>query len=180
MKKTSFAALFAAIATSRFITGVRSESWQMKLMEAGKGEDVKWLFVQMGDKCILQKSSDGNIILKSKHFLETTEAFSDRPFRYEMTIDTEEWFGGFTSFFKDGPGMPNAALTFVKSDESVKQVVVSVLVKGMVKHQDDPDGPTFLYKMEQSEDQASELPLDDILQGGDKVVYDHCSIFIDC
>ena len=76
--------------------------------------------------------------------------------------------------------MPNAALTFVKSDESMKQDVVSVLVKGMVKHQEDPDGPTFLYKMEQSEDQASELSLDDILQGGDKVVYDHCSIFIDC
>ena len=43
--KTSFAALYAAIATSRFITGVRSESWQTELMEAGKGEDVKWLFV---------------------------------------------------------------------------------------------------------------------------------------
>ena len=41
MKTTSFAALFAAIATSRFITGIRSESWQTELMEAGKGEDVK-------------------------------------------------------------------------------------------------------------------------------------------
>ena len=105
--------------------------------------------------------------------------FSDRPFTYEDEISTESFFDSFDdSFTADNGGKPNAAITLVQNDES-KDVVVSVFVKAVVKHKDDPDGPTYVYKLEQSDEQESVTSLSDVLGGKDKITYDHCSIFID-
>ena len=52
-------------------------------------------------------------------------------------------------------------------------------VKAVVKHRDDPNGPTYVYKLEQSDEQDSVTSLSDVMGGKDKMTYDHCSIFID-
>ena len=81
--------------------------------------------------------------------------FSDRPFTYEEEIATTSFFDDFDDTFNaDSGGKPNAAITLVQNDES-KDVVVSVFVKAVVKHRDDPDGPTYVYKLQQSDEQAS-------------------------
>ena len=54
-----------------------------------------------------------------------------------------------------------------------------MLVKAVVKHKGDPDGPTYVYKLEQSDEQDSVTSLSDVMAGKDKMTYDHCSIFID-
>jgi hypothetical protein len=141
-----------------------------------------YLFVQMADGCIFQRTSKGNVVLKSRHFHGSTVRFSDRPFTYEDAVPTESFFADFPDFFNGGNGgMPNAAIALVQDGES-KDVVVSTFARAVVKRgeEDDPDGPaTYGYKLEQSDEQASVVPLADILGGEDKVVYDHCSIFID-
>ena len=142
-------------------------------------EAPKYLFVQMADDCSFEITDRGNLILKSRHFHGDTVVFSDRPFTYEEDMSTESFFDGFDEMFtEDNGGKPNAAITLVQNDES-KDVVVSVFVKAVVKHRDDPDGPTYVYKLEQSDEQASVKSLSDVTNGKDKVTYDHCSIFID-
>ena len=142
-------------------------------------EGPKYLFVQMADQCIFQTTDSGNLVLKSRHFHGDTVKFSDRPFTYEEEISTESFFDSFDDTFNaDNGGKPNAAITLVQNDES-KDVVVSVFVKAVVKHRDDPDGPTYVYKLEQSDEQDSVTSLSDVMAGKDKMTYDHCSIFID-
>jgi hypothetical protein len=151
---------------------------QLAAYEAQEGAP-KYLFVQMADQCIFQITDNGNLILKSRHFHGDTVKFSDRPFTYEEEVATESFFDGFDDMFNaDNGGKPNAAITLVQNDES-KDVVVSVFVKAVVKHRDDPDGPTYVYKLEQSDEQASVEALSDVMGGKDKMTYDHCSIFID-
>ena len=139
-----------------------------------------YLFVQMADQCIFQTTEGGNTILKSRHFHGDTIMFSDRPFTYEAAIPTESFFGTFhVDFNVNNGGMPNAAVTLIQNNES-QDIVVSTFVKAVVKRgEDDPTGPTYVYKLEQSDEQASVESLSDVLGGEDKVVYDHCSIFID-
>ena len=142
-------------------------------------EAPSYLFVQMADQCIFQTTDSGNFVLKSRHFHGDTVMFSDRPFEYEEDVATTSFFDDFDDTFNaDYGGKPNAAITLVQNDES-KDVVVSVFVKAVVKHRDDPDGPTYVYKLEQSDEQASVASLSDIMGGEDKMTYDHCSIFID-
>ena len=142
-------------------------------------EGPKYLFVQMADQCIFQTTDSGNLVLKSRHFHGDTVKFSDRPFTYEEEISTESFFDSFDDTFNaDNGGKPNAAITLVQNDES-KDVVVSVFVKAVVKRKDDPDGPTYVYKLEQSDEQDSVTSLSDVMGGKDKMTYDHCSIFID-
>ena len=139
------------------------------------------LFVQMADQCTFQTTASGNTILKSRHFHGDTVVFSDRPFTYEKEMATETFFDNFDDAFNDdNGGKPNAAITLVQNGES-QDVVVSVFVKAVVKRGDDPDGgkPTYVYKLEQSDDQASVKSLSDVMGGKDKVTYDHCSIFVD-
>ena len=144
-----------------------------------EGLEPSYLFVQMADQCIFQTTDSGNLVLKSRHFHGDTVIFSDRPFTYENDIATTSFFDDFDDAFNaDNGGKPNAAITLVQNDES-KDVVVSVFVKAVVKHRDDPDGPTYVYKLEQSDEQASVASLSDIMGGEDKMTYDHCSIFID-
>ena len=120
-----------------------------------KEEGPSYMFVQMADQCIFQTTDGGNTVLKSRHFHDVTVVFSDRPFEYEEEIATESFFDDFDATFNAGNGgKPNAAITLVQNDES-KDVVVSVFVKAVVKHRDDPDGPTYVYKLEQSDEQAS-------------------------
>ena len=142
-------------------------------------EGPTYLFVQMADQCIFQTTDSGNLVLKSRHFHGDTVKFSDRPFTYEEEISTASFFDSFDDLFNaDNGGKPNAAITLVQNDES-KDVVVSVFVKAVVKHRDDPDGPTYVYKLEQSDEQDSVTSLSDVMGGKDKMTYDHCSIFID-
>ena len=138
------------------------------------------LFVQMADQCTFQTTDSGNVVLKSRHFHGDTVVFSDRPSTYEKEMSTETFFNNFDDAFNDdNGGKPNAAVTLVQNDES-QDIVVSVFVKAVVKHRDDPDGkPTYVYKLEQSDDQASVKSLRDVMGGKDKVTYDHCSIFVD-
>ena len=142
-------------------------------------EAPQYLFVQMADKCNFDTTDSGNLVLKSRHFHGDTVMFSDRPFTYEEEMSTESFFDAFDEMFNaDNGGKPNAAITLVQNDES-KDVVVSVFVKAVVKHRDDPDGPMYVYKLEQSDEQASVESLSDVMGGKDKVTYDHCSIFVD-
>ena len=147
-------------------------------------EAPKYLFVQMADDCSFDITDRGNLVLKSRHFHGDTVVFSDRPFTYEEEMSTESFFDDFDEMFtEDNGGKPNAAITLVQNDES-KDIVVSVFVKAVVKHRDDPDGPTYVYKLEQSDEQAAVTSLSDVMGGsggGDdgKTTYDHCSIFID-
>ena len=141
--------------------------------------DPSYLIVQMADKCTFQTTNKGNLVLKSRNFHSDTIWFSDRPLTYEEEMSTESFFENFNKFFdQDNGGMPNAAITLVQNDES-KDVVVSVFVKAVVKHREDPDGPMYVYKLEQSDDQATAMPLSDIMRGKDKMTHDHCSIFVD-
>ena len=137
-----------------------------------------YLYVQVADRCILDITDNGNYVLKSKNFHPQTEVFSDRPFHMEYSTDTRGIFENFDSSFDDGLGPPNAALTFVRDDQS-QGVVIKVLVKAVIQHTDDPNGPTYVYKLEQSDEQASTNPLDDIMGGSDRSVFDHCSLFVD-
>ena len=138
------------------------------------------LFVQMADQCTFQTTDSGNVVLKSRHFHGDTVVFSDRPSTYEKEMSTETFFNNFDDAFNDdNGGKPNAAVTLVQNDES-QDIVVSVFVKAVVKHRDDPDGkPTYVYKLEQSDEQGSVTSLSDVMGGKDKMTYDHCSIFID-
>ena len=131
----------------------------------------EWLFVQMADECTLLKE-EGTYLLESSKFHSDTEWFTDRPFTYEKTQSTEEWFDNFDELFDDEKGMPNAALTIVDDDTS-KDVVVSVFAEAYKK------GDGYGYKLEQSNEQASIMSLDDLLDGKDSVTFDHCSMFID-
>ena len=145
-----------------------------------RAEEPSYLFVQMADQCIFQITDNANLVLKSRHFHEDTVMFSDRPFRYEEDVPTEFFFESFDDKFNTGNGgKPNAAITLFQNDGSKRAVVLSVFVKAVVKHGDGPDGPTYVYKLEQSEDQASVTSLSEVIDGGDKMTYDHCSIFID-
>ena len=88
----------------------------------------KWLFVQMADMCTLYRNEDGEYHIESSKFHKNTEWFTDRPFQFEATQPTSEWFKNFTELFDDEKGMPNAALTIVHDDIS-RDVVVSVFAE---------------------------------------------------
>ena len=138
-----------------------------------------YLFVQMADDCTFQTTDSGNTVLKSRNFHGDTVLFSDRPFEYAETASTEFFFENFADAFNDdNGGQPNAAITLVTNDES-KDIVVSVFVKAVVHHKDNPDGPTYVYKLGQSDEQAAVKSLSDVMGDEDKITYDHCSIFID-
>jgi hypothetical protein len=138
-----------------------------------------YLFVQMFDRCVFHITDNGSVVLKSRSPHGKTVKFSDRPFQYEEAIATPTFFADFPDLFNaSNGGMPNAAITLVQDDES-KDVVVSTFAKAVVNHREDPDGPTYVYKLEQSDEQASVQSLVDLLGGDDKAIYDHCSVFID-
>ena len=46
---------------------------------------------------------------------------------------------------------------------------MSAFVKAVVKNRDDPDGPTYVYKLEQSDDQSSVESLSDVMGGKGKM-----------
>eukprot|EP00984_Skeletonema_dohrnii_P015597 scaffold6773_cov115-Skeletonema_dohrnii-CCMP3373.AAC.7 len=141
----------------------------------------KWLFVQMADMCNLYRNEDGEYHIESSNFHKNTEWFTDRPFQFEATQSTSEWFKNFTELFDDETGMPNAALTIVHDDIS-RDVVVSVFAEGYIKDTEGEgggEGQTYGYKLEQSTSQESAMSLDDLMDGDDSVTLDHCSMFID-
>eukprot|EP00985_Skeletonema_marinoi_P022629 scaffold14553_cov92-Skeletonema_marinoi.AAC.1 len=61
----------------------------------------KWLFVQMADMCTLYRNVDGEYHIESSKFHKNTEWFTDRPFQFEATQPTSEWFKNFTELFDD-------------------------------------------------------------------------------
>jgi len=136
--------------------------------------------VQIADDCVITQDTDGMYFLESSKFHEDTEWFTDRPFQFEKTQPTKEWFEGFDELFNDGNGMPNAALTFVDKDTS-KDIVVSVFAEGYIKNEGGDDGDELYgYKLKQSESQASIVSLKDLMsEYGALKVFDHCSMFID-
>ena len=144
----------------------------------------KWLFVQMADMCTLYRNVDGEYHIESSKFHKNTEWFTDRPFQFEATQPTSEWFNNFTELFDDEKGMPNAALTIVHDDIS-RDVVVSVFAEGYIIKDTEGEGGgggeghTYGYKLEQSTSQESELSLEALMDGEDSVTLDHCSMFID-
>ena len=135
----------------------------------------KWLFVQVGDKCVLDMSGDTPTI-ESANFHGDTELFTDRPFKLEKTASTKDWFTNFNEMFNDELGWPNTAMTFVNDDESVG-VVVSAFVNGYTK--DESDQTIYGYELNQSEEHEKVKSLEEILGGKDKMEFDHCSFFID-
>lgn len=138
----------------------------------------KWLFVQVGDKCVLDLSGDRSRI-ESADFHEDTELFTDRPLTYANTTSTANWFKFFNELFNDGDGWPNTAITFVNDDVSVG-VVVTAFVNGYIKEGDGEGGETIYgYDLNQSEEQKKVKSLEEIAGGQDKVEFDHCSFFID-
>ncbi len=147
-------------------------------LEELKKPSPAYLFVQMADGCIFKQDEDGSISIHSDDFLEDTEQFSDKPFRYESTVPTNEFFDKFDStYFPDPDDKPNAAITLM--DEGVSEgVVVSVFASAF--HETDEEGKTvYGYKLTQSEEQDAVKSLKDIMDGKDTNVYDHCSVFID-
>jgi len=97
----------------------------------------------------------------------------------EKTEATSDWFNNFNELFDDGKGMPNAALTIVDDDTS-KDVVVSVFAEGYIKEGEGDEGvTTYGYKLEQSTEQESVMALEELMDGEDRVTFDHCSMFIE-
>ena len=138
----------------------------------------KWLFAQVADKCILDMSGDTPTI-ESASFHEDTEMFSDRPFRYENTTLTPDWFTNFNELFSDEDGFPNAAMTLVKDDESLG-VVVSAFVNGYIEGgESEGDETVYGYNLNQSEEQKKVKSLEELMDDEDKMEFDHCTFFID-
>jgi hypothetical protein len=136
----------------------------------------EYLFVQMADGCIFEKDEDGSIPIHSTAFHEDTEQFSDKPFRYESTIPTYEFFDDFDStYFPDDK--PNSAITVVNEGGS-EGVVISVFASAF-NRTDEEGKPVYGYKLTQSEEQEAVKSLNDIMDGKDAEAYDHCSVFID-
>ena len=95
------------------------ETYEAEL--AALKEEMKkpeWLFVQVADKCTLDMSGDTPTI-ESATFHPDTEWFSDRPFQFENTQLTQDWFANFNEMFSDENGFPNAAMTLVNDDQSM-------------------------------------------------------------
>ena len=139
----------------------------------------EWLFVQQADDCHMKQDEDGQIVLESANFLSDTEQFTDRPFTYESTIQTSDWFeNGFNEMFGGSvDGWPNTAMAMVNNDES-KGTVVSVY--SFAYSYIDQDGKTIYgYKLEQSGEQAQVMSLGEVLGGANEVVIQHCAFFID-
>ena len=135
----------------------------------------EWLFVQVGDKCVLDMSGDTPTI-ETANFHGDTEMFTDRPFTHEITDSTQNWFDHFNELFDDERGWPNTAMTFVNDDESVG-VVVSAFVNGYTK--DEGVKTIYGYELNQSEEQKKVKSLEELMGGQGKVEFDHCSFFID-
>ena len=62
-------------------------------------------------------------------------------------------------------------------DDESKGIVVSALVNGYVISQDDT--AIYGYELDQSDDQASVMSLEELLGDKDERIFDHCSFFID-
>eukprot|EP00985_Skeletonema_marinoi_P001132 scaffold459_cov78-Skeletonema_marinoi.AAC.2 len=117
----------------------------------------KWLFVQMADMCTLYHNEDGEYHIESSKFHKNTEWFTDRPFQFEATQPTSEWFKNFTQLFDDEKE------GYIKDTEG----------------EGGGEGQTYGYKLEQSTSQESVMSLEALMDGEDSVTLDHCSIFID-
>jgi len=143
-----------------------------------KDNSPEYLYGQQADECKIIRREDGRMFMESSMFLEQTEEFSDRPFQYEYTIPTSSWFSSrFNNMFEDSKdGWPNAAISLVDDDES-KGIVVSALVNGYVINQGDT--AIYGYELDQSDDQASVMSLEELLGDKDERIFDHCSFFID-
>ena len=143
-----------------------------------KDNSPEYLYGQQADKCKIIRKENGRMFMESSMFLDYTEEFSDRPFQYENTILTSSWFSSrFNNIFEDSKdGWPNAAISLVDNDES-KGIVVSAFVNGYVINQDDT--AIYGYELDQSEDQASVMSLEELLGDEDERIFDHCSFFID-
>ena len=162
---------------------IEAELTDIKAKLAALQEEMtqaQWLFVQAADKCVLDMTGDSPTI-ESANFHGDTELFTDRPLTYANTTSTSNWFTNFNELFNDGDGWPNSAMTFVNDDESVG-VVVSAFVNGYTKAKDgDGEGNQTIYgyNLNQSEDQKKVKSLEELMDGKDKVEFDHCSFFID-
>lgn len=137
----------------------------------------KYLYVQQADKCVVRRGGeDGQFILESSAFFAVTERFTDKPFRYETSLSTDEWFASrFNDIF--GDDSPNTALAMVQDDESKGTVVAvySFAYPGRIQ-----DGDTvYAYKMYQSTEQAGIKSLETLLGDKTEITIDHCSLFID-
>eukprot|EP00985_Skeletonema_marinoi_P026052 scaffold19821_cov166-Skeletonema_marinoi.AAC.9 len=117
-----------------------------------------WLFVQMADMCTLYRNVDGEYHIESSKFHKNTEWFTDRPFQYEATQPTSEWFNNFTELF---------------DDEKEGYIIKDTEGEG------GGEGHTYGYKLEQSTSQESVMSLEALMDGEDSVTLDHCSMFID-
>ena len=140
----------------------------------------EYMYVQQADECHLRREYDGQIVLESAHFLSDTEQFSDRPMRYEYTIETSDWFEyEFNDKFEDSiDGWPNAAMSIVDDDES-RGTVVSVYSFAYSRVNQTDGNTVYGYKLEQSADQANIMSLEYLLGDANEVIFDHCAFFID-
>ena len=154
------------------------ETYEAEL--AALKEEMKkpeWLFVQVADKCTLDMSGDTPTI-ESATFHPDTEWFTDRPFQFENTTTTQDWFANFNELFSDENGFPNTAMTLVNDNQSMG-VAVSVFANGYTKDGESGDQTVYGYHLIQSEEQEKVQSLEEVMGGQDKVEFDHCSFFID-
>ena len=156
---------------------------QVEAEEANKKE-ATWLFSQTAKKCQLINKG-GSIQLKSREFSPITIAFSDRPVTKALALDTEEAVQGLgpALFNPSTGGPPNVVVNLfqdceVSSSAKTSNSVVAIIVKAIAKE----DG-VIIYGLSQSNDQKQVSDLVSIFTNGnspiEKVVFDHCSIFID-
>jgi hypothetical protein len=149
----------------------------MQDLEEAKKPVPSYLYVQMADVCVFKQDEDGSVSIHSNSFLEDTEQFSNKPFRLESTVPTEEFFAEFDTTFFPGD-KPNSAITLVDKGES-EGVVVSVFASAF--NATDGEGKTvYGYKLTQSDEQEGVNSLKNIMDGNDVKEYVHCSVFIDC
>eukprot|EP00984_Skeletonema_dohrnii_P008454 scaffold3108_cov102-Skeletonema_dohrnii-CCMP3373.AAC.3 len=110
----------------------------------------KWLFVQMADMCTLYRNVDGEYHIESSKFHKITEWFTDRPFQFEATQPTSEWFKNFMELFDDEKE------GYIKDTET--------------EGEGGGEGQTYGYKLEQSTSQESVMSLEALMDGEDSEV----------
>eukprot|EP00522_Entomoneis_paludosa_P013016 CAMPEP_0172448340 /NCGR_PEP_ID=MMETSP1065-20121228/7374_1 /TAXON_ID=265537 /ORGANISM="Amphiprora paludosa, Strain CCMP125" /LENGTH=445 /DNA_ID=CAMNT_0013199803 /DNA_START=172 /DNA_END=1509 /DNA_ORIENTATION=- len=170
-------------------TQVAVEECRSKLEQCQAELDApSWLFVQMANHCLLARSmaSTGELkyTLSSHDMSEETWGFTDRPFQVESTFTTMEFFDTFDENFgvdSEG-GSPNAAFTFVHEEDHVfNGPLVAVMIDASYVTTDEASREvTYMYALAQSLEQATTLNLDSFFEdGGDEVLFEDCSIFID-
>eukprot|EP00985_Skeletonema_marinoi_P001139 scaffold459_cov78-Skeletonema_marinoi.AAC.9 len=108
--------------------------------------------------CCTEVALYGEYHIESIKFHKNTEWFTDRPFQFEATQPTSEWFNNFTELFDDEKE------GYIKDTEG----------EGA-----GGEGQTYGYRLEQSTSQESVMSLEALMDGEDSVTLDHCSMFID-